>query len=214
MPHSDSLHSLLRFNDGEIEIGDQTLRPCSTPSPAPRTTAPPHRPQPRALSQFTAADSESNQNFKYDKVVFLDVDGVLHATDVYREEDLFLADKMANLKEIVDATGCKVVLSSTWRTTTKSTARVNKELRSAGIPACVCATAQKFPEEQRDLEIKAWLQENPARRWVAIDDLPMFQLREHYIGIIPEDGLTKNDAQRAIRILNGLMSGNKRPMEV
>jgi len=55
---------------------------------------------------------------------------------------------------------------------------------------------------QRHEDIQHWVQENPARNWIAIDDLPMPQLQEHYVGTNHETGLTDSDVTRAIRILN------------
>lgn len=56
------------------------------------------------------------------KIIFLDVDGVLNSNDYYKsledthgyDKDIDL-EKVKLLKEIVDATGAEIVLSSTWR---------------------------------------------------------------------------------------------------
>lgn len=52
------------------------------------------------------------------KVIFLDVDGVMNCITTKAKIDgyMFVDDvKVALLKEIIDLTGAKVVLSSTWR---------------------------------------------------------------------------------------------------
>ena len=52
------------------------------------------------------------------KVIFLDIDGVLNSLDCKEKIEgyLFVEDKkIALLKELIDATGAKIVLSSTWR---------------------------------------------------------------------------------------------------
>ena len=52
------------------------------------------------------------------KVLFLDIDGVLctHNSDNYSEQDDKFDDKACkNLKKIIDETGCKLVLTSSWR---------------------------------------------------------------------------------------------------
>lgn len=48
------------------------------------------------------------------KVLFLDVDGVLNN---YRTGGIFTVtkSKLRLLQQIVDRTGCKIILSSTWR---------------------------------------------------------------------------------------------------
>ncbi len=51
------------------------------------------------------------------KIIFLDIDGVLAL--MHREQDkygsLFHEQFVANLKRIIDETGAKIVISSTWR---------------------------------------------------------------------------------------------------
>ena len=54
------------------------------------------------------------------KVIFLDVDGVLNSQQLFEkcEDDQLISvdeDNIKNLKTIVDATGAKIVLSSSWR---------------------------------------------------------------------------------------------------
>lgn len=53
------------------------------------------------------------------KVIFLDVDGVLNSQDLFERcgEELVPIDEenIRYLKEIVDATGAQIVLSSSWR---------------------------------------------------------------------------------------------------
>ena len=53
------------------------------------------------------------------KVIFLDVDGVLNSQQLFEkcEDDQLISvdeDNIKNLKTIVDATGAKIVLSSSW----------------------------------------------------------------------------------------------------
>ena len=53
------------------------------------------------------------------KVIFLDVDGVLNSQQLFeKSEDAQLIsvdeENIKNLKKIVDATGAKIVLSSSW----------------------------------------------------------------------------------------------------
>ena len=52
------------------------------------------------------------------KVIFLDIDGVLNSMSckaTIEGFDFVEDEKVALLKEIIDLTGAKVVLSSTWR---------------------------------------------------------------------------------------------------
>lgn len=52
------------------------------------------------------------------KIIFLDIDGVLNVTHQGRDEygSTFHQHLVDNLKQIIDETGAKIVISSTWRT--------------------------------------------------------------------------------------------------
>jgi len=139
-----------------------------------------------------------------DKIVFLDVDGVLHSYFATVESQLFRRDCMQRLKKIVEATGCKIVLSSSWRATPERKATVNRHLQSYGIAAVMDSTRLRGNEYLRHEDILHWVKQNPriGERWVAIDDLPMPQLSDHYVGTEPDQGLTEANVRHAIRVLN------------
>lgn len=49
-------------------------------------------------------------------ILFLDIDGVMNTTTSFPSKcEIFTSSAVENLKEIVTATGCDVVISSTWR---------------------------------------------------------------------------------------------------
>jgi len=148
----------------------------------------------------TNQQSNSNES----KVVFLDVDGVLHSVFASSEPQFFRKDCMQRLKRLIDNTGAKVVLSSAWRKSNESYQLVQHQLRSAGIPMAIDRTRIGNDEYQRHTDIEDFVQKNPklCQRWIALDDLPMFQLRGHYVGTSPEIGLTDQDVDHAIKILN------------
>jgi len=63
-------------------------------------------------------------------------------------------------------------------------------------------TRIRHNEYLRHEEILHWIKHHPATtHWIAIDDLPMYQLREHYIQTSPDTGLTDNNVQQAVRVL-------------
>lgn len=68
------------------------------------------------------------------KILFLDVDGVLHSYFARCEKQCFRPDCMKRLKRIVEATECHVVLSSSWRKHPERLAYVNEQLRRWGVP--------------------------------------------------------------------------------
>ena len=51
-----------------------------------------------------------------DKVIFLDCDGVLNSDRTLYESTSLEDDLILNLKELVEKTGAKIILSSSWRT--------------------------------------------------------------------------------------------------
>jgi len=152
------------------------------------------------VSVSTSAAASSNP-FAGERIVFLDVDGVLHPYHA-RQSQMFRKDCMQRLKKIIDATGAKIVLSTSWRRTPQGKAAVNQQLRSHGIPTCVDITRIRHNEYLRHEEILHWIANHPGTtQWVAIDDLPMYQLHEHYIQTSPATGINDRNMQQAIRQL-------------
>ena len=114
------------------------------------------------------------------KVIFLDVDGVLNCKKTANPRKLpYVVDRrlLARFKRLLDRTGAKVVLSSTWRYDPAG-------LFSAkhwGIP--FIGITPDMPKRPRRDEIRAWLKKHPkVTRFAVIDDeddeldeLPLFQ---------------------------------------
>ena len=68
------------------------------------------------------------------RVVFLDVDGVLHPQA--SGNDLFQAGQMRRLHRIVTSCGAGVCLSSSWRSSDWGVDEVNAQLERVGL-ACI-----------------------------------------------------------------------------
>ena len=66
----------------------------------------------------------------------------------------------------------------------------------------ISKTQEQYTEYLRHEDVQVWVDQNPTEKWVAIDDLPMHQLREHYVGTDPTLGLTDANVQQAVRVLN------------
>lgn len=183
-------------------------------------------------------------------MVFLDVDGVLHplspkglpdgatlaelvtrqdredahaADPHYVAETLpseFRADRLAQLKRLVDATGAKIVLSSTWRETSSQTLAVNARLLDAGMDGIIGQTPQlpykpTSPMNRRGHEIMAWLAEHRQRGsavagFVVLDDSE-FSLgsqgldAKHFPRVDPARALQPSDVDRMIACVEGGM---------
>lgn len=114
------------------------------------------------------------------KVIFLDVDGVLNeeSTQTRTKSNCIFVDeaKLLLLKRIVDTTGAKLVLSSTWRYD-RNDARYNGDFLQ--LQEAIRAVGLDFysftPEDvlgiRRGMEIKAWLGTHPeVKQFVILDD--------------------------------------------
>lgn len=99
-----------------------------------------------------------------EKVLFLDIDGVLNSKTWMLEQprgmDFTRAvnpDAVARLTSIVKRTQCKIVVSSTWRILF-SLADLRKILIAAGFPApCPIVDATPHSNRRRGREIQSWL---------------------------------------------------------
>ena len=67
------------------------------------------------------------------KVIFLDIDGVLNSTKTLYEDISLEDDLILNLKELVDKTGAKIILSSSWRLSTEAVATLMDKLDKFGL---------------------------------------------------------------------------------
>lgn len=109
---------------------------------------------------------------------------------------------MERLKHIVDATGCSIVLSSSWRRQERTLQLVNAQLHLYGIPPIISTTRVGRSEYRRIEDITDWIQRHTVRRWVALDDYPMPGLQEHQVLVPGGSGLTDKNVEQAIEYLN------------
>jgi hypothetical protein len=114
------------------------------------------------------------------KIIFLDIDGVLNCKKTFNPRKLpYIIDPklLKCLETLLERTGAKVVLSSTWRYDPAG-------LFSAkhwGVP--FIDVTPDMPTQPRRNEVLAWLKEHPGvDRYAVIDDeddelddLPLFQ---------------------------------------
>jgi hypothetical protein len=114
------------------------------------------------------------------KVIFLDIDGVLNCKKTHNPRKFpYVVDQtlLKRFKSLIERTGAKVVLSSTWRVDPVGVMAAER----AGVP--FIDTCPDMPGEARCKEIQTWLAEHPdVSRFVVIDDendgldgLPLFQ---------------------------------------
>src|SRR5580704_14598170 len=102
------------------------------------------------------------------KVIFLDIDGVLNCKKTSNPRKLpYVVDRrlLAKFKQLIERTGAKVVLSSTWRYDPAGVFSA----KHWGIP--FMDLTPDLPKRPRRDEILAWLKKHPrVTRFVVIDD--------------------------------------------
>lgn len=149
------------------------------------------------------------------KVVFLDFDGVLNSAKYLLGHEGYgvVIDpaRMCLLKQIIDATEAKIVLSTSWRehwekdlaTCDSTGARITDIFSKHGLQIW-----DKTPQlrTKRETEIKSWLDKHPeVKNFVVLDDslLSADYLNGHFIKTSNYfDGLDETDVQKAMDILN------------
>lgn len=147
------------------------------------------------------------------KVIFLDVDGVLNTPEHFSSQGVvILPEKLALLKQIVEATGAGIVLSTSWREYWEQEEtlcrpigqQINSIFNAVGL-----RILDKTPQEppRREAQIESWLNDHPeVEAFVVLDDALLSApfLQGHFVKTSPYFGaLDEMDVQRAIVILNG-----------
>lgn len=161
------------------------------------------------------------------KVIFLDIDGVLCVTmkALGRDKFGYLFDQhlVDELQRVVDATGAKIVISSTWRIL-NGVDGMKEMWKLRGLPGEIIGVTpdcvelvregdfEYYDRVERGHEIQQWIDQNPEiTSYVIIDDdNDMLQSQQerfvHTIGNGWSDkdslGLITERADNAIQILN------------
>jgi hypothetical protein len=149
------------------------------------------------------------------KVIFLDFDGVITIPPKWYLQ----ADLIKNVKKIVDETGAKIVVSSSWRMSTieetidKMIGRPKRCPRNKMLNWFIdnLYDVTHTYKGLRGQEIKDWLNEhNDIENYVIIDDDGDFLDEQlyHFVQTNYEDGLTDAETKRAIKVLNNIFFQN------
>lgn len=148
------------------------------------------------------------------KIIFLDLDGVLNVYPQGHDEfgAIFHAHFVDNLKRIIDETGAKIVISSTWRMSGLS--EMQRMWKERNLPGEVIDVTPIMNTERGE-EIAEWLRENQVDNFCILDDDDdmLFEQLNNFVkcsgNTDHEDhvdgggyGLTKKCAERTIEILN------------
>lgn len=145
------------------------------------------------------------------KYILLDFDGVL-TSDAFtrqcvfehRQENLFGVDWFAPtcidaLKHIVEETAARIVVSSSWRDLGEY--RLRKLWEYNRMPGCLDDSTPTTPEYilMKLDAIKHWIAKHEGDRFVVLDDDNLDV--PNLVKTKPQEGLTRNDAELAIKIL-------------
>lgn len=164
------------------------------------------------------------------KIIFLDCDGVLNCSQTFQRRysawieagnTVIKGEEFAwplghldetlifNLNTIVEQTGCKIVVSSSWRLSAEFV-HFGEWLVHRGFkyPDSIIDKTPNLPvvDNCRGEEIKAWLDKHPeVTEYAILDDdvVDIMPVHPHnLIGTNGNEGLTEKRAQAAIALLN------------
>lgn len=155
------------------------------------------------------------------KILFLDIDGVLNSREYDRrrnwnEQTDIDETRLPLVKEIIDKTGAKIVLISTWRNhwdrdeslCDEDGMYINRLFSKYGL-AIFDKTQDLGLLSKRKDEVKTWLAEHKSdiESFVILDDYRFGwdDLSDFYIHTNPNYGLGLEDehVEKAITLLNG-----------
>lgn len=145
------------------------------------------------------------------KYLFLDVDGVLNHSEYLSYSSVFKYPYcwfdpvcVERVKEILNKTGAKLVISSSWR----NDSNLSHIFNQVGLPSHFDVTPVLLEDDvelARGLEIAEYLQSqnNPEHVYAILDD-DIYDLTPEQLQytIHCEDGLTQDLTQKAIQLLN------------
>ena len=152
------------------------------------------------------------------KVVFLDVDGVLNCRSSEARCGLWLGideDKTKRLRQIVDATGAAIVLTSTWKYDWKREHKENQDELANYLDRMLWNEGLRILDKTEDrwrdrgAGILRWMKGHPVEAFVILDD-ETFDYAE--LGLLDnmvttvegadDGGLQTEHVQTAIAMLN------------
>ena len=182
------------------------------------------------FSWYTDAMAEEEDQ-PFDKVIFLDIDGVLNCEETaFETGNKIDKERIELLKYIVDETNADIILSSSWKIGYKNYIDAGYQSKNmdfgifhdamseAGLSVKgITPISQESGPDARPLEIREWLNRfYEVSAYVILDDDTFWSwgfLQRNVVTTITEhpenpashryvSGMTKEHAEKAIRILN------------
>ena len=142
-------------------------------------------------------------------VLFLDVDGVLNKCGFSTVS--LMPELLERLVRIVEATDCRIVVSSTWRCFPKAMEELTRTLDDLGLvihgvtpDLCRQTEGGIYLAKERGHEIQAWMDANGTpQRFVILDDnSDMAHLKDRLVQTNSFWGITEETERAAISALN------------
>jgi len=139
-----------------------------------------------------------------DKVIFLDIDGVLiSAADP--SSQIFVPEAKSALLCLIEESGAKVVVSSTWVGCGKDV--VIDLFQKNGIDLEILlheewTSYELSPNARREADICEWLELHPDVKYTILDDLPLYKM-DNFVEIDPVVCMTEGNYRRALEYLKG-----------
>ena len=150
------------------------------------------------------------------KIIFLDFDGVLnteHYQGLLQYQDkpwqdeygaFFDPTAVKQLKRIIDATDADIVVESSWKYLGLDAMKELWEVRN--LPGTIIDITPSLLGKNKGVEIASWLSKYAKQdlRYVIIDDefVILDSQLPHFILTNPYEGITEEQANRAISMLN------------
>ncbi len=150
------------------------------------------------------------------KVLFLDIDGVLisersfwQAQLCHKEQAVLDRRALLALKKLVEQTGAKVVITSSWRNLpdeppSRPYLDLQTRLAHNGTPVYSQTPCLESNTLDRSDEIAAWLEEHPTEWFAVIDDNDRFanrpEIRARWIPVNCRYGLCMKNVEKAVAL--------------
>lgn len=136
------------------------------------------------------------------KILFIDIDGVLNSYDTPSGMYCMNKNKIRMIRGIVEDTGCKIVLSSSWRKDYRALVVAKRNFKYKKID--LYDTTIKSDLESRGHEVQKWLDEHSdIDSYCIIDDVHDFLPNQWKRLVLtdPSIGITEKNCEVACQIL-------------
>ncbi len=176
----------------------------------------------KVLSRFNYDEKDLSvfyeSQYKKDKYIFLDIDGVLikfkntksveHSE--FKHDDDWDKEAIKYINTLVEKTKAKVVIISSYRIT-KTRKELQDKFNEVGLKINIHDITPVLKEQNRGDEIKKYINDNNIKNFIIIDD----QLHNsenlfpsEFVKVTTHIGFNKNNFEKSIKLLNKNLNEN------